>query len=106
MKKKTIACIFFSIMEKPPLLFNTGYDGSKVWSELHRIVENIPCGSCSVEGQSLLNAMHDIINLRLGKPIYDLKNMKFFMEELIPWVQQQWDQQNPTSTVVPGQPFF
>lgn len=58
----------------------TGYDGSKEWQKIHAAVEDIGCETCRDEGRKLMTFTHDVVNARLGKPIYDKKNFHEFVE--------------------------
>jgi len=58
----------------------TGFDGSHIWKKIHDAVNTIECETCHDEGQKVLSFAHDLVNLRLGKPAYDLKNFKEFVK--------------------------
>lgn len=48
--------------------------GASWWKALDVAVEAINCPSCKEEAKSLLSGMHDLVNLRMGKPLYDAGN--------------------------------
>jgi len=54
----------------------TGYNGSKVWAERKRINKKIECESCRDTAEHIETFSHDIVNGKLGKPIFDKKNFK------------------------------
>lgn len=41
--------------------------GPRAWQRMESIIAEIPCESCRVDGRALLDAMHDLVNLRLNK---------------------------------------
>eukprot|EP01062_Namystynia_karyoxenos_P035043 TRINITY_DN2567_c0_g1_i1.p2 TRINITY_DN2567_c0_g1~~TRINITY_DN2567_c0_g1_i1.p2 ORF type:complete len:137 (+),score=36.97 TRINITY_DN2567_c0_g1_i1:139-549(+) len=45
----------------------TGYDGHKIWRQVHSAVDNIPCTTCREHGQSIMRFVHDFVNVGLGK---------------------------------------
>eukprot|EP01059_Diplonema_ambulator_P018006 TRINITY_DN30168_c0_g1_i1.p1 TRINITY_DN30168_c0_g1~~TRINITY_DN30168_c0_g1_i1.p1 ORF type:complete len:101 (+),score=13.99 TRINITY_DN30168_c0_g1_i1:76-378(+) len=55
-------------VEKRPCGFAyTGYDGHKVWNQLHKAVKEIPCMECREHGTNIMNFVHDFVNVGLGK---------------------------------------
>lgn len=48
--------------------------GPKYWESLHSTVDRIPCPSCRAEGIELMEFMHDIVNVKLGKDIHNEEN--------------------------------
>ena len=53
----------------------TGADFSKVWAELHGpLLAKIDCESCHDHADELFKFIHDVVNLGLGKPVFDKKN--------------------------------
>jgi len=56
--------------------------GPIIWSYLHGIVDAIPCPKCRSEGQKLMIFIHDIVNVKLGKEIYDKRNFREVLAEL------------------------
>lgn len=46
------------------------------WAKLEQDVAAINCPPCRAEGQALLSAMHDLMNLKLGKPLFDANNFR------------------------------
>lgn len=57
----------------------TGYDGSKIWAERKKINSKIDCESCRVEADLLETFTHDLVNARLGKPIFNKPNWNKFV---------------------------
>jgi len=43
--------------------------GGYAWGILHHVAESFPCKHCAEEGQSLLRFAHDLVNVKLGKPL-------------------------------------
>ena len=58
----------------------TGFDGSAIWAAIHAAVDRIDCETCKEEGKKVLSAAHDLVNLRLGKPAFDIMNFKEFVK--------------------------
>ncbi len=57
----------------------TGYDGSKVWDARKKINDSIECESCKDEASKLETFTHDIVNVRLGKKVFDKSNWNNFV---------------------------
>jgi len=49
--------------------------GPYFWKSLHSTVENIPCNICKNDAIDMMKFMHDLVNHKLQKPIYDKANM-------------------------------
>lgn len=60
----------------------TGYDGGKVWKDLHSAVEKIDCEECREHGKDLISGVHDLVNVGLGKKAYDAGNFAKFADEV------------------------
>ena len=60
----------------------TGYDGSKEWKKIHAAVEQIGCETCKDTGKKLMIFAHDIVNAKLGKPIFDKPNFKHHVSQI------------------------
>lgn len=58
----------------------TGFDGSKIWKKIDEDVDKIDCGTCKDEGKKLISFAHDIVNARLGKPIFNKKNFDEYVK--------------------------
>lgn len=58
----------------------TGYDGSHIWKQRRQLVKKIECETCRDEADKLETFTHDIVNARLGKPVYDKQNFHKFVE--------------------------
>lgn len=61
----------------------TGYDGSHKWRQLHEIVESIECEECRDHAVKLMRALHDHVNVGLGKPAFDEENYLQVLDELV-----------------------
>lgn len=59
--------------------------GPPYWKSFETIAHNIPCPPCRQHGEQLVSFMHDVVNLKLGKPIYNKENFsrwkKYICEE-------------------------
>ena len=60
----------------------TGYDGSSIWTELHKLPEKIDCQECSEHAAMLFKGLHDHVNAGLGHPVYDKHNYSKFADEV------------------------
>lgn len=47
--------------------FNTGYDGSHIWKQIHDIPKKIECAECSSHADFNLKGLHDHVNSGLLK---------------------------------------
>jgi hypothetical protein len=45
--------------------------GNRVWDLLHGIADNYGCHACKADAQTLISTIHDIVNVKLGKGVYD-----------------------------------
>lgn len=71
-----------STKKQAPNFTCTGYDGSSIWQELHKIHEKIDCGHCADHAKFLMTAIHDHVNAGLGKQVFDSKNYHWFVKEV------------------------
>jgi hypothetical protein len=55
--------------------------GPSWWGALHGVVDSISCESCRDHGQDLMSAMHDFVNIKLGKELYDPVNFRHVADE-------------------------
>lgn len=55
--------------------------GKYYWGALHSTIEKIPCSICRNEASEMMKAMHDTVNLRLEKPLYDKDNLKKWLDK-------------------------
>ena len=60
----------------------TGYDGSKIWTQLHNISKQIDCDECASHADMLFKGIHDHVNSGLGKHPFDKQNYKKFYDEV------------------------
>jgi len=49
--------------------------GPHVWAALHHIVRAIPCPDCRMEGEMLIEGIHDIVNEHIGKPLHSPRSL-------------------------------
>ena len=59
----------------------TGYDGGRVWKQVHSAADGIECEECRQHGKDLFSFAHDIVNLGLGKDAYDRRNFHKILKE-------------------------
>ena len=75
-KQKTTKTLTFELpRSSDPAVFGSAY-----WNAFHTIANNIPCGVCKGFGQRFVIFFHDMVNLKLGKTIYDKENFDYFTD--------------------------
>ena len=45
--------------------------GPKAWNALNEVCDAIPCPSCRKHCKDMIKFEHDLVNIKLEKPIYD-----------------------------------
>jgi len=68
----------------------TGFDGSAVWSELHRLMQDkkkMWCENCRLKGVKLMNGLHDSVNIHLNKKAQHPADLKF-LHKYVTWSVQ------------------
>lgn len=61
---------------------NPNVFGPKYWFALHDIVDRIPCPSCREEAIPLMSFVHDFVNQKLKKPLYNPTNFYKHVSEI------------------------
>ncbi|SRR6266571_737892 len=56
--------------------------GAVAWDSFMDVANSIPCSECKPFGIQFVTAAHDMVNLKLGKPVYDRKNLLDFKAKL------------------------
>jgi len=56
--------------------------GKFYWFALHDIVNRIPCPGCRQEAVPMLSFMHDLVNFKIEKPLFDKENFYKHVEEI------------------------
>lgn len=56
--------------------------GSKYWFALHDIAHRVPCSICRNEGEELISFVHDYVNEKTGKQIFDLNNYTKWLNKI------------------------
>ncbi len=44
--------------------------GPATWSAIHHLAENFPCAPCAEDAGSLMRFAHDLVNVKIGKPVH------------------------------------
>lgn len=52
--------------------------GNRTWKLFHGVMDNYPCETCRGAGMVLLSGIHDMVNIHLGKGVYDRKKWNEF----------------------------
>jgi len=50
--------------------------GPDFWAAFHDLAKRVPCDECRDKAESFMVFFHDMVNVRVGKPVYDEKNFK------------------------------
>lgn len=56
--------------------------GPSYWKALHSIVDRIPCPGCRSDAVPLMSFMHDIVNKKLDKPLWDEANFNTHVNQI------------------------
>ena len=56
--------------------------GPCIWGELHEVAGKIPCSECKPFGVRAMRAVHDMVNVKLGKPVFDPAGLLLFKREV------------------------
>lgn len=48
--------------------------GPKYWAAFHDLTNRIPCGTCKEFAVRFMIFFHDLVNLKIGKPLFDPTN--------------------------------
>lgn len=54
--------------------------GQRTWELLHGLADNYPCPPCKPVFQTLMSGAHDVVNIHLGKKVYDRKRFEQFVD--------------------------
>lgn len=60
--------------ESDPSKFGPAY-----WKAFHTLAEKVPCGACKGFAVKFMVFFHDLVNLKLNKPIQDQANFDYFL---------------------------
>lgn len=55
--------------------------GRYYWEAIHNIADRIPCSSCREEGSELFSFIHDFINEKTKKPLFDPENYQKWLNK-------------------------
>lgn len=56
--------------------------GPCIWGELHEVADKIPCDECKGFGVRAIRAVHDMVNVKLGKPLFDREGFLRFARDV------------------------
>lgn len=65
-----------------PTSVDTSVFGPAYWGAFHDLASRIPCIACREKMQSMMTFVHDYVNYRLGKQIYDKQNFINTLNEI------------------------
>lgn len=54
--------------------------GHRIWGIFHGIADNYGCHLCKHDAQVLISGIHDIVNVKLGKKVFNKKYFREFNE--------------------------
>ena len=60
----------------------TGYSGEHIWAERKQVNAKIECDTCRENAEKLETFTHDVVNAKLGKPIFNKKNFKTHAKQI------------------------
>lgn len=66
-------------------------EGASWWQTLEQTVQGITCSGCKQEALSLISAMHDLVNWRLGKSLHDNENFRAVARDYVQALGQEED---------------
>lgn len=64
-------------VNKNPEIFGPYY-----WKALHNITDRIPCELCKPFAQKFMIFFHDVVNIKIGKPLFDPENYTEVLNEI------------------------
>ena len=56
--------------------------GSKYWEAFHTLAKMIPCSICRKDAVPMMRFVHDIVNKKVGNPVFDKENHDKWIEKL------------------------
>lgn len=60
----------------------TGFVGGHIWKERKEVIKKIDCESCRDHAIQDEDAYHDVVNIGLGKPPHDAKNLSRYAKQI------------------------
>lgn len=54
--------------------------GPYYWDAMHTLANRVPCSICRGYAEKFMVFFHDTVNAKLGKPLHDEANFKFFTQ--------------------------
>lgn len=54
--------------------------GPYTWDILHHVVSRFPCAPCAREGSKLLRGLHDLVNVKIGKPLFAPADFRYLVQ--------------------------
>lgn len=73
--------------------------GPAYWRSFHSMAGEVPCPSCRGFAEKFMVFFHDMVNLKTGKPLYDVANFNEFTA-LICQIRDNNNTWPPTETIV------
>jgi hypothetical protein len=56
--------------------------GPKYWEAFHSLAHQIPCQACRGFAEKFIIFFHDVVNKKLGRPVYDQANYNAILLQL------------------------
>lgn len=59
--------------------------GPVYWNAFHDLAKRVPCPGCRSFAEKFISYFHDVVNVKLGKPLFDSANyneMKLYISNL------------------------
>lgn len=57
-----------------PTSVDTDVFGPAYWAAFHDLASKVPCGACREKMESIMIFVHDLVNLKTEKPLYNKDN--------------------------------
>lgn len=67
---------------KLPNSIDTEVFGSKYWEAFHTLADMIPCSLCREDAVKMMVFVHDIVNKKIGHPVFDKQNYDKWIKKL------------------------
>ena|ERR1035437_561862 len=65
-----------------PNSVDTAVFGPVYWAAFADLASKIPCGPCRGHAEGMITFWHDLVNIHIGKPVYDQANFDKYMMQL------------------------
>lgn len=67
---------------KVPTTVDPTVFGKYYWNAFHTLADKIPCGGCRGFAEKFMIYFHDLVNVKVGHPIFDRPNYDYFNDSI------------------------